>query len=769
VCKYFARADPQHSHCRSTAAKAENHLIGRSVAHYRITAAIGAGGMGQVYRATDTRLRRDVAFKVLPPEMAADPERLERFQREARAVAALNHPNIVTIFSVEHADGVHFLTMELVDGESLDRIIPKSGLGVAQLLEIAAALTDALAAAHDKGIVHRDLKPANVMLTKEGRVKVLDFGLAKFAVDHTASVEERSTEMATRDGVIVGTMPYMSPEQLQGGSLDSRTDLFSLGVMLYEMASGERPFRGSSVDLAAGILRDSPRPLTERRNDLPEGLTRIIGRCLEKRAADRFPSASDVRSALHALSVASPPSTHGAPGPQVSLAVLPFSDMSAAKDQDYLCEGMAEEIMNALMRIDGLRVASRTSTFRAAKSGDDVAAIARALSVGHVLEGSVRSAGSRLRVTAQLTDVASGYQLWSERFDKDAIDVFAIQDEIAAGIVDAVKARLGPRSGSVRARPQAHDLDAYRSYLKGRHLRGVEDYGGALRAFEEAVRLDPAHAPSWTGLAEITILSAHMGMILPRDACTAARKMLATAHELQGESAESLHVEAFASFLERRWVEMETAWRRSIEREPDYVLALASFGATLCGRGRLDEALPLFERARQADPLASFPYMLTGWGLLLCGKPEEARRQIDDALTFQKDDASAIAASCMVNVALGRFEDAIAAGERGVALTYRSPYFLGLLGWALASAGREADARQVLEEFRARPDGSLTAVSEAWLLGALGEIDEAFVVMTRAEAEHQGLLYYTGMLGYDPFRADPRFAAMVRRIGFVLA
>ena len=458
-----------------------------------------------------------------------------------------------------------------------------------------------------------------------------------------------------------------------------------------------------------------------------------------------------------------------APAEAVAIAVLPFSDMSPAKDQEYLCEGMAEEIMNALVRIDGIRVASRTSAFRARQEGGDLPSVARALSVNHVLEGSVRTAGSRLRVTAQLTDVASGYQLWSERFDREAIDVFAIQDEIAAGVVDAVKARLGPGSRTVHARPQAGNLDAYRSYLRGRHLRGKEDFGGALSAFEEAVRLDPGHAPSWTGLAEITVLSAHMGVLPPRAAVAAARKALATAEELQGESAEGLHAEAFAAFLERRWDAMESAWRRAIEIQPDHVLALGSFALTLCARYRLDEALPLFERARESDPLASFPYTLAGWGFLVSGKPEEALRQIEDALTFEKEDASAIAASCLANVALGRLDEGIAAGERGVAVAHRAPFFLGVLGWAFATAGRNDEARRILGELRARPAGSPTAVSEAWLLGALGEIDDAFDVLARAEEELQGLLCYTGLPGFDSLRADPRFGALLVRMGLSLA
>ena len=449
----------------------------------------------------------------------------------------------------------------------------------------------------------------------------------------------------------------------------------------------------------------------------------------------------------------------------VTIAVLPFSDMSAGKDQEYLCEGMAEEVMNALMQVAGIRVASRTSAFRARKDGGDLSAIARALSVGHVLEGSVRTSGNRLRVTAQLTDVASGYQLWSERFDRDAADVFAVQDEIAAGVVEAVKARLAPGTHTVQSRPPAHSLEAYRSYLKGRHLRGIEDHAGALRAFEDAVRLDPSHAPSWTGLAEITVLAAQFGMIPAREACATARKALSIAAELQGESAEGLHVEAFAAFIERRWPEMETAWRRAIELEPTHVLALGSFGIVLCARGRLDEALPLFERAREADPIASFPYMITGGGFLTCGRPQEALRFFEDALSFAKEDASAVFLSGMAMVALGRFDEGIAAAEHAVTISHRSPYFLGVLGWALATAGRKEEAGKILEEIRARTEGAPPNVTEAMLLGALGEIDAAFELLARAEDEYQASLYYTGWPGFDPFRADPRFAALLERLG----
>ncbi len=527
-------------------------------------------------------------------------------------------------------------------------------------------------------------------------------------------------------------------------------------------------FWHAAVAAACGQLGDrvaanrASKALLERRPDFAATARSDIEKWWEPEYVERL--IDGWRKAGLDVAVLAQADSAAKPAAAVAIAVLPFSDMSPAKDQDYLCEGMAEEIMNALVRIDGIRVASRTSAFRARQEGGDLPAIARALSVNHVLEGSVRTAGTRLRVTAQLTDVASGYQLWSERFDRDAADIFAVQDEIAAGVVEAVKARLAPGERTIHARPQARNLEAYRSYLKGRHLRyAKEDYGGAIRAFEEAVRLDPTHAPSWTGLAESNAAAANMGAIPAREACAAARNALATAVALEGESADSLHAEAFVALIERRWAAMEATWRRAIELQPTHSLALGSFGISLCIRQKADEGLRFLERAREADPLASFPLMLTGWAMLCIGRPQEARRYAEDALSFEKEDASALLCSIMAKIALGQFEEGIAIAEHLVAVSHRGvSLFLALLGWALATAGRKDEARKLLQELRALPAHHF--VSEGWLHGALGEIDAAFEALARAEEAYQATLYYTGLPGFDSLRADPRFGALLERL-----
>ncbi len=585
----------------------------------------------------------------------------------------------------------------------------------------------------------------------------------------------------TRLGAAIGTPAYMSPEQVRGHRVDHRADIFSLGVILHEMACGRRPFSGASQgELASAILHDTPEAITNVRGDLPDDLLRLIGRCLEKDPQRRLPTASEIRGALRALARQAEDGTADAePGPppmpgqsderrsapSLAIAVLPFSDLSATKDQEYLCEGMAEEIMNALVRIPGIRVASRTSTFRAGREGKGLAAVADALSVSHILEGSVRTSGNHLRATAQLTDVASGFQIWSERFDRDAVDIFAVQDEIASGVVEAVKATLqaGPRT--VVHRPRGANIGAYRAFLKGRHLRHTKnDFRGALASFEEAVRLDPSHAPSWVGLADAVTIGAVYGSVAPRDACATAKAALATAHDLQGESADGLQAEGAVAYLERRWQAWESAYRRAMAIQPDHVQARGQFGMTLGTRLRIDEARAVLERLREIDPLGVVPHAFSGAAFVAAGQLEESLFHFENAAAIEPDHTLALWGSAVANVALGRVDEGIATLERGVDVTRRSAHFVGVLGWAFATAGRIEEANALLRELRERPAAAPTVVAQGWLLGALGEADAAFNLLARAEDEQQALLYYVGLPTFDALRDDPRFSALLVRL-----
>lgn len=506
-------------------------MIGATLAHYRVTAELGTGGMGTVYRATDAKLGRDVALKVLPADMASSPERLERFRREAKALAALDHPGVVGVYSVEESDGVHFLTMQLVEGQALDKMIPENGFPVGQVLEIATALAEALSAAHEKGIVHRDLKPANVMVTADERVKVLDFGLARMSGAQTeeSGSSELPTDLLTREGIVMGTMPYMSPEQVSGRAVDHRTDIFSLGVILYEMATGERPFQGhSSAELVSSILRDTPRPLREIRVDLPDELARVIWHCLKKSATDRVDSARALREML--IGVPNLPTssiqTAVAPAPQTAaaadsgaaradegfwVAVLPFKYRGTNDDVAALAEGLSEEIVTGLSRFSYLRVIARSSTLRYANETVDAQPVGKELGARYVMMGSLRQAGKKLRVAAQLVDTVSGAHLWAETYDRDFApeDLFALQDDLVPRIVSTCADHFGVLaraiSEAVRGKP-LDELTPYEALMRGfgYHFRlNPAEHAQAREALERAVEQAPANADCWAMLSWI--------------------------------------------------------------------------------------------------------------------------------------------------------------------------------------------------------------------------------------------------------------------------
>jgi TolB-like protein/Tfp pilus assembly protein PilF len=512
----------------------EQSLIGRTLAHYQVVAAIGAGGMGEVYRATDTKLQRDVALKVLSPETARDPERLARFQREARAVAALNHPHIVTIFSVEESDGIHFLTMELIEGQSLDRLMPPGGFPSAQIIEIAKAMADALSAAHEKGIVHRDLKPANVMVTHEGRVKILDFGLAK-DVSAPAAGDATLTSAQTQIGVVMGTPAYMSPEQISGRALDHRTDIFSLGVLIHEMCTGRRPFIGhSSAELTSAILRDDPPSITDSRSDLSSDLARIVRRCLEKDPRYRVQTARDISNEFRDLARLSGTASHARPAPISSaparalttpssgtsrstiredegfwVAVLPFKYSGSNPDLAALADGLTDEIVANMSKFSHLRVVAGSSTARYAQQAVDVRAVAKELNARYIMEGSIRQAGPKVRIATQLVDAPSGTSLWAGSYDRpfNSDSILDLLDDVVPRIVATVGDTQGILAHSMTEALRSRDpesLTPYEALLRSfgfhQHISAEEQLAGVV-SLERAVKQEPDRADCWAMLS----------------------------------------------------------------------------------------------------------------------------------------------------------------------------------------------------------------------------------------------------------------------------
>ncbi len=451
-----------------------------------------------------------------------------------------------------------------------------------------------------------------------------------------------------------------------------------------------------------------------------------------------------------------------------SIAVLPFANISADADNEYFCDGLAEDLLNALANIEDLNVAARTSTFSFRGKDADVATIGHALGVRTVMEGSVRRSGNRLRINVQLINAADGYHIWSERYDREMNDIFDIQDEITLAVVEALKLKLLGGEKHSAFKRQTDNPDAYKAYLRGRYLRLTKnDHAGAMRAFEEAVRLDPSHAPSWVGVAEGTILAAHYSIVPAREACSAAKVALANAKALQGESGESFYVQGFIAFVEARWSDSETSFRKAMDLQPRLIYAQGSFGLTLCVRNRFRDADIIFERAQNTDPLASFPYAITGVGRVLEGRLEDSLVLFEQAFAFEPENALALWGNCIANVALGKFEAGVRSAETAVRVSGRAAFFVGLLGWAFARAGRLDEARSILDELEMHAADRPIAVSDAWLLSELGEIDAAFKMLNRAIDDQQPFAYYVRLPTFDRLRVDKRFKDLVARLGLV--
>ncbi len=707
--------------------------------NYRLVEKLGEGGMGVVWKARDLKLDRDVAVKFLPEGAVDEPERRAFFERESKAVAALSHPNIVTIFAVDEAEGTSFFTMELVDGQPLSRLVEPGGVALDRFLEIALPLAGAVAAAHARGIIHRDLKPQNIMIDATGALKILDFGLARILMPLSRMLPHDDGSTATLDADFAGTIAYMSPEQLRSHPIDHRTDLFSLGVVLFEWATGRLPFGGrTGPERIAGVLKEEPLSAVDLNPRLPRSLDRILRHCLEKEPRYRMASARDLRDELETLRQS------GREGRDIgipSIAVLPFADMSREKDQGYFCDGIAEEIINALCRIRGLRVASRTGSFQFKGTAADLREIGNKLRVETVLEGSVRKSDHRLRITVQLIDAARGFHLWSESYDRELRDIFGIQQEIAHNVVRALRVTLTPREKGALAEIPTSQVQAYDYYLKGRsfyYRYGRHDIEFALQLFSRAVELDPAYALAHAGLAD----------------CWSYIYLYAERKDAVREQAEA-------------------AGRRAVELAPESAQAQASLAVALSLGPRKDEAKVGFERAIELDPTLFEAWYFYARQVFAAGDMPKAASLYEEAMRVRPEDFNAPLLVAQVYQELRRPEDARAARERGVAQVERHidlhpddarALYMGANG--LVALGEKAKGLEWARRARKiDPDDPMLLYNLGCIHSLAGDVEEAVDCLERAAAG--GLLqkgWYENDGDLDPLRGHPRFKALLERM-----
>jgi eukaryotic-like serine/threonine-protein kinase len=763
-------------------------MAGQSIAHYRIIKKIGAGGMGEVFLAEDTRLERRVAIKVLLTTTPSESQ-IARFRREAKAAAALNHPNIVSIHDLGQAEGTPYVVMEWLEGRTLRQELDAGPLSLATALSFARDIVQGVVAAHEKGVCHRDLKPANIFITTDGRVKILDFGLAQMRSTEplfsSAGSAGAQTSVVTTPGTMIGTTSYMSPEQLRGEPADHRSDIFAVGLILFELLTGSRPFsEATAIETMHGILK-MPAPLDRIDPTVPRPLIDIIGRCLEKRPADRFDSARDLLVALHTLARTPSISSstrrdlaerrlsprHAAPA-ATSIAVLPFTNMSRDEDMEFFSDGVTEELINTIAHLKGVHVAARTSSFAFKGKSVGIAEVGRALNVVTVLEGSVRRAGQKLRITAQLINVANGYHMWSERYDRQLDDVFAIQEDIATKIAQKLEVALTHSEAGAIARPAAATIEAYDLYLKGRYLveqRG-EGLGKGLEFFRQAVAADPDYALAHAGVSETLSLLAVYAVVPPPHVAEEARVAAEHAVALDDRLAEAHNAMALVRlFFDWDWTGASAEFSRALAINPNYVPS-RYWNALLylqMVRSEHGDAIREAMRAIELDPMAMLPAYSLGIILVNAGRYEDAIARCEAWLAEDPSQFLLLRVLGAAYRCVGRLDDAVAVLEKGAAISRRHPWFISELGAALAAVGRVDEANAIEQELIERAATThVSQISLSVIPLTLGRVDEAVHYLQRAyDAKDPLLIGTTTWPLYREARKDARIQQIYERMG----
>ena len=790
-------------------------MIGETIGNYRIVGKIRAGGMGVIYKAEDIRLGRAVALKFLPDELAEDRQAIERFQREARAASALNHPHICTVHDIGEHAGRSFIVMELLEGTALDQLIASGPLPLEQLLDVGGDVADALEAAHAKRLIHRDIKPSNIFVTGRGTAKLLDFGVAKPEARFSVHGPTAATAAnLTADGAVVGTVAYMSPEQVRGETLDIRTDLFSLGAVLYEMATGQQAFGGNTSGvIQAAILSHAPKAARELNPELPAKLEEIIGRALEKDRRLRYQTASDLRADLQRLKRDTASTVVGS-GSAVpvwatgatprrrrarvvgvlavaalviagawfarrpsegdtidSVAVLPFTNAGGDADTDYLSEGIAESLINNLSRLPNLRVTARSAAFRYQGKDTDLRQIGQELGVRTVVSGRVLQRGDTLIVRAELMDVVDGSQLWGDQYDRKVADVLALQDDLSAEIAETLRRRLSGAERQQVTKRYTNNADAFHLYLKGRyHWNKLTPEGNrqAVEQFIAALDQDPSYALAYAGLAEAYNRVSFFNVESPHETMPKVKAAAGKALAIDDQLADAHIALGYASFTyDWDWGAAEKHFERALALHRDTVINHPFYAFYLTSAGRSSEAIEIAKRAREQDPISAATSHALAVQLGLAGQIdaaiEESRR------TIELDPHFGVAYEVVAGLydAKGMLREAQAAAERAVASAPGNTISVATLGYVRGRSGDRAGARRILEQLAETSKQRYTpAHAFAIVHLGLGEVDEAFAWLKKAYDERVLRLAYIRRDGiWDSVRTDPRFEELARLIG----